>query len=151
MMIGARIRSCREAKGLSQGQIEERTGLLRCYVSRVENGHTIPSLDTLEKISRALEMPIYQLVYEGDEPPQPALPARRRSSGNPLWGSRGKQAHLLMRLRLLLGQMEPDDRELLFFLAQSLAKHSRPSRTVLPTRKSRADRATAVPESRASS
>src|SRR2546426_5287583 len=72
MIIGARIRWFREQKGLSQRDIEERTGLLRCYISRVENGHTIPSLDTLERLASVLEVPLYQLFYEGDEPP--ALP-----------------------------------------------------------------------------
>lgn len=51
-------------KGLSQGDIEKRTGLLRCYLSRVENGHTVPSLDTLAKIAGALELPLAQLFAE---------------------------------------------------------------------------------------
>src|SRR5690349_24517232 len=72
MLIGDRLREFREAKHLSQGDIENRTGLLRCYVSRVENGHTVPAVETLEKFARALEVPLYQLFYEGDEPP--ALP-----------------------------------------------------------------------------
>ena len=69
MVIGNRLRSLREQKKLSQGDIEKRTGLLRCYISRVENGYTVPSIDTLEKMSRALEIPLYQLFYEGDNPP----------------------------------------------------------------------------------
>src|SRR3989454_8528754 len=72
MIIGTRLRKLREDKKLSQRDIEERTGLLRCYISRVENGHTIPSLDTLERLASVLEVPLYQLFYEGDEPP--ALP-----------------------------------------------------------------------------
>jgi transcriptional regulator with XRE-family HTH domain len=48
----------RETEKLSQGDIEKRTGLLRCYISRVEKGHTVPSVDTLEKMARALEVPI---------------------------------------------------------------------------------------------
>ena len=50
MLIGARLRQLREQKQMSQGDIEERTGLLRCYVSRVENGHTVPSLETLDAL-----------------------------------------------------------------------------------------------------
>jgi predicted transcriptional regulator len=42
--IGATIRDFRLQRGMSQGDIEKRTGLLRCYLSRVENGHTVPSL-----------------------------------------------------------------------------------------------------------
>jgi transcriptional regulator with XRE-family HTH domain len=77
MIIGDRLRTLREQKNLSQGDIEKRTGLLRCYISRVENGHTVPSIDTLEKMSRALEIPLYQLFYEGDNPP--ALPKYKAS------------------------------------------------------------------------
>ena len=72
------IRAICEAKGLSQGDIEERCGLLRVYLSRVENGHTVPSIETLEKLARALEVPLYQLFYEGKEPPElPHLPKRK--------------------------------------------------------------------------
>ena len=73
MPIGTRIRKRREEKKLSQGDLEERTGLLRCYISRVENGHTVPSLATLEKFALGLEVPLYLLVYDGGEPP-PVLP-----------------------------------------------------------------------------
>src|SRR3569833_1727830 len=62
--IGATIRSYRQQKGMSQGDIEKRTGLLRCYLSRVENGHTIPSLDTLAKIASAMELPLSQFFSE---------------------------------------------------------------------------------------
>ncbi len=47
MIIGDRLRELREAKNLSQEDIEKRTGLLRCYISRVENGHTVPAIETL--------------------------------------------------------------------------------------------------------
>ena len=64
--IGATIRAFRLQKGMSQGDIEKRTGLLRCYLSRVENGHTFPSLETLQKIASSLEMPLSQ--FFSDEP-----------------------------------------------------------------------------------
>jgi transcriptional regulator with XRE-family HTH domain len=70
MIIGERLRAIQEEKDLSQGDIEKRTGLLRHYISRVENGHTVPSIDTLEKIARALEVPLYVLFYDGEEPLQ---------------------------------------------------------------------------------
>ena len=70
MLIGDRLRAIREAKKLFQGDIEERSGLKRSYVSRVKNGHTIPSVETLEKLARALEVPLYQLFYEGEKPPE---------------------------------------------------------------------------------
>jgi transcriptional regulator with XRE-family HTH domain len=68
MIIGDRLRELREEKKLSQGDVEKRTGLLRCYISRVENGHTVPAVETLEKLARAFEVPLYQLFYEGEEP-----------------------------------------------------------------------------------
>ena len=78
MIIGDRLRALREQKKLSQGEIEKRTGLLRCYISRVENGHTVPAVETLEKFARALEVPVYQLFYDGEEPPKlPDLPKRK--------------------------------------------------------------------------
>ena len=70
MHIGERLQTLREEKNLSQGDIENRTGLLRCYISRVENGHTVPAIETLEKMARALDMQLYQLLYDGDEPPR---------------------------------------------------------------------------------
>src|SRR6266705_4275428 len=78
MIIGDRLRELREEKKFSQGEIEKRTGLLRCYVSRVKNGHTIPAVETLEKFARALEVPMYQLFYDGEEPPKlPNLPKHK--------------------------------------------------------------------------
>ena len=65
MNIGERIRNFRMQKALSQGDIEKRTGLLRCYLSRVENGHTIPSLDTLAKIATAMDVPLAQFFADG--------------------------------------------------------------------------------------
>jgi len=64
MKIGTTIRAYRLQKGLSQGDIEKKTGLLRCYLSRVENGHTVPSLDTLSKIAQALDLPIAQFFAD---------------------------------------------------------------------------------------
>jgi transcriptional regulator with XRE-family HTH domain len=81
MIIGDRLRALREQKGLSQGEIQQRTGLFCCYISRVENGHTVPGIATLEKLARALEVPMYELFYEGEEPPPPVLPKRKTSAG----------------------------------------------------------------------
>jgi transcriptional regulator with XRE-family HTH domain len=64
MNIGTTIRGFRLQRGMSQGDIEKRTGLLRCYLSRVENGHTVPSLETLQKIAGALDLPLSQFFAE---------------------------------------------------------------------------------------
>jgi transcriptional regulator with XRE-family HTH domain len=79
MIIGDRLRELRESKKLSQGDVEKRTGLLRCYISRIENGHTVPAIETLEKVARAFEVPMYQLFYDGEEPPKlPISPSASR-------------------------------------------------------------------------
>lgn len=123
MLIGDRLRELREAKKLSQGDIEKRTGLIRCYVSRVENGHTVPALETLEKFARALEIPLYQLFYEGEEPPKrPQLP-RRLTADDVAFGTRGKQARFWAKLRSLLPRISDSDRMLLLYLTQKMAKH----------------------------
>ena len=122
MIIGDRLREMREEKKLSQGDIEKRTGLLRCYISRVENGHTVPAIETLEKLARALEIPLYQLFYEGEEPPKlPNLP-KRKSSDDIAWGSSGKDGRFLNKLRRLLAKSEEADRKLLLYMAQKMAR-----------------------------
>jgi transcriptional regulator with XRE-family HTH domain len=70
LMIGERLRTIRESKNLSQGDIEKRTGMLRCYTSRVENGHTVPSIETLAKYAQALDIPLYQIFYDGEAEPK---------------------------------------------------------------------------------
>ena len=70
LMIGERLRTIRESKNFSQGDIERRTGMLRCYTSRVENGHTGPSIETLAIYAQALDIPLYQLFYDGEEAPK---------------------------------------------------------------------------------
>ena len=123
MLIGDRLRAIREEKKLSQGDIEKRTGLIRCYVSRVENGHTVPALDTIEKFARALEVPLYHLFYEGDEPPAlPKLP-KRKTADDIVWGSTRREARLLTQFQRLLGRVSDRDRNLLLFMAQRMARH----------------------------
>jgi transcriptional regulator with XRE-family HTH domain len=121
MIIGDRLREMREEKKLSQGDIEKRTGLLRCYISRVENGHTVPAIETLEKMARALECPLYQLFYEGEEPPKLPNILKRKSSDEIVWGSTGKEARYLNKFRRLLGKTEESDRKLLLYMAQKMA------------------------------
>jgi transcriptional regulator with XRE-family HTH domain len=121
MIIGDRLRQVREEKKLSQGDIENRTGLLRCYVSRVENGHTVPAIETLEKLARALEIPVYQLFYEGQEPPKLPNVLKRKASDDTAWGSTGKEARYLNKLRHLLAKTEEVDRKLLLHMAQKMS------------------------------
>jgi transcriptional regulator with XRE-family HTH domain len=122
VLIGDRLRGIREDRKLSQGDIEKRTGLLRCYISRVENGHTVPAIETLEKLARALDIPLYQLFYDGEEPPKPlSLPGLKYPS-DATWGSGGKDARFLGKLRRLLSQADEADRQLILHLAQKVAR-----------------------------
>jgi transcriptional regulator with XRE-family HTH domain len=121
MIIGDRLRALREQKNFSQGEIEKRTGLLRCYISRVENGHTIPAVETLEKFARALEVPMYQLFYDGEEPPKlPNLP-KRKTADDIAWGSSGKDARMLSKFCRLFSLMNESDLRVLLFMAQKMA------------------------------
>jgi transcriptional regulator with XRE-family HTH domain len=122
MIVGERLRSLREQRNFSQGEIEKRTGLLRCYISRVENGHTVPAVETLEKFARALEVPMYQLLYDGEAPPQLPEMSKRRGNGAAPWGSSGKDARTLTKLRRLLGQAKEEDALLLLSIAQKMAR-----------------------------
>ena len=122
MIIGDRLRALREEKKLSQGDIEKRTGLLRCYISRVENGHTVPAIETLEKLARALECPLYQLFYEGEEPPKLPNLLKRTPSEENAWGSRGKDARYLSKLRRLLAKADEEHRELLLHMTQKMVR-----------------------------
>lgn len=121
MIIGDRLRVLREEKNLSQGDIENRTGLLRCYVSRVENGHTVPTIETLEKMSRALEVPLYRLFYDGEEAPKLPLPSKRSLTDEAAWGSSGKAARYLNKLRNLLAKTGEENRKLLLHMAKKMA------------------------------
>jgi transcriptional regulator with XRE-family HTH domain len=124
MIIGDRLRTLREEKKLSQGDIEKRTGLLRCYISRVENGHTVPAVETIEKFARALEVPIYQLFYDGEEPPA-ATATHTRASRNRKdeYGSTGKQFRVLAKFRKCLAKMDKRDRAVLLAMAGKMARH----------------------------
>jgi transcriptional regulator with XRE-family HTH domain len=101
---------------------EKRTGLLRAYVSRVENGHTVPAVETLEKFARALEIPMYQLFYDGEGPPKlPNLP-KRKSADLIAWGSSGKDARWLAKFRRLLSHTEESDRKILMYMVQQMTR-----------------------------
>ena len=111
MEIGERLRELRQAKGLSQGDIEERTGLVRCFLSRLECGHGIPSLGTLEKIAEALDLELYQIFYSG-EPKRLARQASRQGS------LKTQERDLLEVFR----RLSPPDKKLLLGLARFSAR-----------------------------
>jgi len=120
--IGARIRQLREQRGLSQGDIEQSAGLLRCYISRVENGHTVPSLETLERFAAALDVPLYRFFYTGEEPPPaPDLTPRETSEELARENDRAQsEAVFFLALKDLVARTEEADREVLLAVAKRL-------------------------------
>jgi transcriptional regulator with XRE-family HTH domain len=116
MILGERLKAIREKKNLSQGDIEAKTGLMRCYISRVENGHTVPSIETLEKMARALGVPMYQLFYEGRNATPFVTPKLRKSTTN------GKDGERLSRLSGYLNHMKERDKNLLVGIAARMAR-----------------------------
>lgn len=119
MLIGNRLRELRESKTLSQGDIEKRTGLLRCYISRLEKGHTVPAVETIENTARALEVPMYRLFHDGEVP---AGLSRLKPPKDDEFGRKGREADYFSKLRRLLAKMEPDDQKLLLHMAQKVAR-----------------------------
>jgi transcriptional regulator with XRE-family HTH domain len=110
MKIGATIRAFRLQRGLSQGDIEKRTGLLRCYLSRVENGHTIPSLDTLTKIAHAMEIPLAHFFAEGVAGQE--IPAQRASDD---------ELRFLTQIRRYSSSLNDSDKKLLLAMVKKFA------------------------------
>jgi len=122
MYVADRIRELREYKKLSQGDVEKRTGLLRCYISRVENGHTVPALETLEKISRALEVSLYQFFYVNEESPttKPHSFDNRKD-----WASQGKGHRVFSKMCRVVSKISDKDRQILLSMAAQLSNSKR--------------------------
>ncbi|MGA2352123.1 MAG: helix-turn-helix transcriptional regulator [Terracidiphilus sp.] len=110
LKIGTSIRAHRLQKELSQGDIEKKTGLLRCYLSRVENGHTIPSLDTLSKIARALDLPITQFFTDDSTSKQANL--QKLSD---------EELRFLTQIRRYSTNLSESDRKLLLAMVKKFA------------------------------
>jgi transcriptional regulator with XRE-family HTH domain len=120
VLIGDRLRVLREQRNFSQGEIGKRTGLLRGYISRVENGRDVPGVWTLKKFAQALDIPMYQLFYVGKEPPELPKLLKRKSRADLAWGSEGNDARMLAKFCQLFSRMKEDDLRLLFRLAEKV-------------------------------
>ncbi len=118
MIVGERIRLLREEKKLSRGDLQERTGLQRTYIWRVENGYTVPAIETLEKFARGLEVPIYKFFYDGKRRP-PLAPVNESGS---LWGTRGEEKTMLRKFRRCFARIDESERTLLLYLAEEIAR-----------------------------
>jgi transcriptional regulator with XRE-family HTH domain len=121
LIIGDRLKQLRESKGMSQGDIQKKTGLIRCYISRCENGHTVPAIETLEKFAHALEVPMYVLFYDGEEPPKIKMSPAKMDG----WGSTGHDARTFSHFRRLLGRATHEDQKLLLHLATAMARRKK--------------------------
>jgi len=117
MVIGKRLKDLREQKELSQGDVEKRTGLLRCYVSRVENGHTVPSVDTLEKMARALEIPLYRLFTDDAHIKRPDIP-QQKARTQEVTTKQDREIHAFAKL---FSRMDEKKLGLLFHMASKMA------------------------------
>lgn len=106
MNVGTAIRSFRQKRGLSQGDLEKRTGLMRCYISRVENGHTVPSIETLSRIARALDAQLADLFLSTDSPAGNADPT---------------EASFLEEMRRYLPVLSPTERQEVLEMVRRLA------------------------------
>ena len=111
MNIGETIRKYRLQRGMSQEDIEKRTGLLRCYLSRVENGHTVPSLDTLSKIAGAMELPLSHFFSE---------PGNNNGSRN-LPQLSDDELRFLSQIRRYSGTLNDSDRKLVLAMVKKMA------------------------------
>jgi len=118
MIIAQRLRQLREAKELSQGDMEKRTGLLRCYTSRVENGHTVPSIETLQKYAQALGVPLHMLFHNDEKPIE--KPKFLGKKSDPLYGASGKERRELRLFAKAFSRMSERDKKLLLAIARTM-------------------------------
>ena len=116
--VGERIKTIHESKDMSQGDIERKTGLLRCYISRVENGHTVPAIEMLEKMARAMDVDLYQIFYNAENGQPKELKLSKRENVK----LSSKDANILARLSTLIPRMGDRDKTLLVGFAQKMAK-----------------------------
>lgn len=124
-MFGERLRELRELKKLSQGDLERRSGLNRSYISRVEHGHSVPMLETVEKFAKALEVPTYRLFYDASGIP-PATITNGNKNHKSEWGGTGKDALYLHKIAEML--MSNEDRMILLSVLQKMVRKAKAKR-----------------------
>jgi transcriptional regulator with XRE-family HTH domain len=120
MVIGDKLKSLRAQKKMSQGDMEKRTGLLRCYISRVENGHTVPSVETLERLAQALEVPMYRLFTDDGRVQKPNIPMESISQRS----SHSKQEREIRAFAKIFSRMNDKYRGLIFQVASKMASRA---------------------------
>jgi transcriptional regulator with XRE-family HTH domain len=121
MVLAQRLIQLRHEKKLSQADVAQRSSFLPCYISRVENGYTVPNLFSLQRMANALEVPLYRLFYEGEV--EPDLP-KFKSTYPSEWGSSGPDAEFLRRFRAFLGKASPRNRKVLLAMASHMIRET---------------------------
>lgn len=114
MNLGEAIKNIRTAKGLSQGEMQKRTGILRSYLSRVENGHTVPSLATLQRLASAMGVALSDFFSPNGQTAEgvPATPAP--AANDPA-------SQYLTELKTLLPQLTSQQRDQLLDMVKDMA------------------------------
>ncbi|MFZ3215925.1 MAG: helix-turn-helix transcriptional regulator [Candidatus Acidiferrales bacterium] len=118
MVISERLKRLREAQNLSQGDIQERTGLYRCYLSRLENGRTVPSIETLEKLARALNVPLHQLFTDDETPVKKVRVLKKQP--DTIWGFDKRTTRQLRLLAKQFARMDGKQRWLILRTAEKI-------------------------------
>jgi transcriptional regulator with XRE-family HTH domain len=119
--IGNRICAERKAKNLSQADLERRSGLARCRISWLEHGRAVPTIETLERIADALEIPAYRLLYDSDDPAQSVKCSNDAAANGNRKRNPKNGARLIREFRKHISRMREDDRNLLLFIARQMA------------------------------
>lgn len=124
MLIGRRLHDLREQKKLSQADVERLSGLRRTYISRVENGHVLPSVETLRKLAVVLGVPLYQVFYNQREPPKRSSPSRSKKSGRQRFETQNKDVRYVIEMHRLIARLDSADLRLLLHIARKMAHRS---------------------------
>ena len=118
MQIGLKLRALRDERDMSQGDIEKQTGLLRCYISRVENGHTVPAIETLEKMAKAMDVPLHMFFFDGPGEPKPLKLKETRQKVT------SKDDAQFAEFAKRIAKMNRRDRNLLVMMATKMARRT---------------------------
>jgi transcriptional regulator with XRE-family HTH domain len=125
MTIGRRLRALREARHLTQEEVRKRTGMLRPHISRLENGHTVPSVRTLERMARALEVPINKILLGVEQPSPTSSIPNIPATPEFIFGRTSGERRFLGQFHRVLAVISPTDRRLLFALAKKMARRTK--------------------------
>jgi XRE family transcriptional regulator, regulator of sulfur utilization len=90
--IGRVVRAARTDRALSLGELARAAGLSRTILARIESGSGNPSVETLWRVSQALDLPLGALVAAE---PAPRVRVVRSGTGEPLSSAAGMRAWLV--------------------------------------------------------